>query len=198
MTQCQLKLKLSNRQERQLDRWLWHLSGVRNWATRKIQQDATNGVYHSAFDVCSLVVSHGAKIGIPQHVVEATAVDSHAAWSRCFKRLQIFYRAARNSNWIRADGTVRKQAFNRSPPPYDREGLSGSPYEEHCQDGLPLHARDKGIITILVGHVRALHLTVEPDTPTHGNIKGMPDRDDDPKEHDRFANKLAEKARSIR
>src|SRR6266481_6696857 len=91
--------------------------------------------------------------------------------------LQIIYRTARSSDWIK-NRVVRKQAFNRSRPPYDRRGLSGSPSRDHCADGLPPHA-NKGTITFLVGHVRELGLDVIPDTPTHGNIVGIPDRDED-------------------
>jgi hypothetical protein len=109
---------------------------------------------------------------------------------------QLFFRAARSSNWIKNDGTVRKQAFHRSPPPHDRAGLSGSPYKEHCEDGLPDHTRGKGVITLLVGYARDLALDIVPDTPTHGNIQGIPDRDDDRARHD-LANRLAEKARSL-
>jgi hypothetical protein len=110
---------------------------------------------------------------------------------------QIFYRAARSSDWIKTDGTVRKQAFNRSLPPYDRDGLSGSPYREHCEDGLPAHARGKGTITLLVGYARDLGLDIVPDRPTHGNIKGIPDRNEDRARHDFLAGQLAKKARSL-
>jgi hypothetical protein len=112
---------------------------------------------------------------------------------------QIFYRAARSSRWIRPDGTVTKQAFRRSPPPYDRKGLSGSPFREHCADNLPPHA-NKGTITILVGWVRDLELDVVPDSPTHGNIEGIPDRDENEESrarHDFLATRLAERARSL-
>jgi hypothetical protein len=110
---------------------------------------------------------------------------------------QIFYRAARSSDWIKRDGGVRKQAFNRSPPPHDRHGVSGSPFREHCEDGLPPHACGKGVVTIKVGYVRDLGLDVVPDTPTHGNIVGIPDRDDDRASHDFLAGRLADKAKSL-
>lgn len=43
MIQCQLKLKLRPSQERVLNRWLWHLTGVYNWALKKIERDAALG-----------------------------------------------------------------------------------------------------------------------------------------------------------
>ncbi len=45
MIQIQLKLKLSRAQEALLDQWLWHLTAVWNWAIRKIEQDAKDGIY---------------------------------------------------------------------------------------------------------------------------------------------------------
>lgn len=111
---------------------------------------------------------------------------------------QIFYRAARSSGWIKNDGSVKKQAFNRSAPPYDRRGLSGSPFREHCEDGLPDHARGKGVITLKVGYARDLGLDITPDSPTHGNIEGIPDRDEDRGKHDFLAGQLAKLARSLR
>ena len=32
-----LKLKLNRAQEQKLETWLWHLTGVWNWAVRKIE-----------------------------------------------------------------------------------------------------------------------------------------------------------------
>ena len=44
MVQHQLKLKLTERQERQLVRWLRHLTGVYNWAIKKIGNDARDRI----------------------------------------------------------------------------------------------------------------------------------------------------------
>lgn len=83
----QLKLKLTPRQERQLDRWLWHLSGVWNWTIRKVEQDAVGGVYWTRYGLQNLLVGHAAKLGIPSHVVRAVAFNGHEAWQRCFKKI---------------------------------------------------------------------------------------------------------------
>lgn len=87
MIQVQLKLKLRPSQERLLDRWLWRLTGVYNWAVRKIELDAANGIYHSRYDLGHKLAGHGRKIGVPQVCVEDAAGTAHDAWRRCFQRL---------------------------------------------------------------------------------------------------------------
>lgn len=110
---------------------------------------------------------------------------------------QIVYRAALASRWIKSDGTVRKQAFNRRPPPADRHGLSCSPDLAHRRNGLTLPTY--GTITIHVGWIRNVDddLDVIPDSPTHANIVGMPDRNAERARHDFLAGELAKIARSL-
>jgi hypothetical protein len=114
---------------------------------------------------------------------------------RTYACQQIVFRAAIYPNWIKRDGTVRKQAFNRRQPPADRSGLSCSPTEDHCRDGLTLPTY--GTITVHVGWIRDLKLDVIPDSMTHANIVGVPDRDEDPAPHDFLASELAKIARSL-
>ncbi len=87
MIQVQLKLKLRPAQERQLDRWLWHLSGVFNWAIQKIKLDAANGIYHGRYDLEMLLAGHGKKLGIPSHTIRHTVRTANTAWQRCFQGL---------------------------------------------------------------------------------------------------------------
>lgn len=87
MIQCQLKLKLSKRQERQLDRWLFHLTGVWNWAIRKIEQDAQGGLYYTRLSFQDLLNGHSRKIGLPQDAICGTLWTAYSAWQRCFKHL---------------------------------------------------------------------------------------------------------------
>src|SRR5205823_10186734 len=47
MIQRQLKLRLNTRQEGQLTDWLYHLTGVWNWAIRKIELDAKDGIFYT-------------------------------------------------------------------------------------------------------------------------------------------------------
>jgi hypothetical protein len=59
MIQRQLKLRLTLKQEAMLEGWLWNLTGVYNWAVRKIEQDAGGGVYYTAMGFQNLLASHG-------------------------------------------------------------------------------------------------------------------------------------------
>jgi len=86
IVQYQLKLKLRPAQERQLRRWLWHLTGVYNWAIRKIELDARHGVYWSEYELKGLLTGHSQRLGIPLHTLRATAATAHDAWRRCFRR----------------------------------------------------------------------------------------------------------------
>jgi transposase len=87
MLQTQLKLKLNYAQEAQLTEWLWMLTGVHNFAVRKIEQDAQGGIYYSSMGFQNLLAGHGQKIGIPSHTLQGILSQAHAAWSRCFKKL---------------------------------------------------------------------------------------------------------------
>ena len=82
-----LKLSLTNRQESDLERWLWHLTGVYNWAIRKVELDAQDGFYRSDFDLIRLLTGHGQKVGIPAHTMAAAVRSAHSAWQRCYKQL---------------------------------------------------------------------------------------------------------------
>lgn len=86
MIQVQLKLILRPSQERRLERWLWHLTGVWNWAIRKIELDAKGGVYHTAFGFTKLLKGHYLKMGIPVVVMEGVTDAAVLAWRKCFDR----------------------------------------------------------------------------------------------------------------
>ena len=83
----QLKLKLSKTQKEELEKWLWNLTGVYNWAIRKIGMDARDKVYHTPFGFKGLLVGHSRKIGIPSSVLRGTLVQAYGSWQRCFKKL---------------------------------------------------------------------------------------------------------------
>lgn len=87
MVQYQLKLKLTPRQERQLNHWLRHLASIWNWGIRKIEQDAADGTYYSVLTFINLLNGHGKKIGIPQDAICGTLKTAHTAWQRCFKKI---------------------------------------------------------------------------------------------------------------
>jgi len=86
MIQCQLKLKLTARQERQLGHWLRHLTSVWNWAVKKIENDARNGIYYSRLTFRNLLNGHGRKIDVPQDALCGTLDTAYTAWRRCFKK----------------------------------------------------------------------------------------------------------------
>lgn len=87
MIQYQLKLKLTKCQERDLERWLFHLTSIWNWAIRKIELDAKDGIYYSRKSFHNLLAKHGTKLDIPSHVIQGLLTTAHTAWSRCFKGL---------------------------------------------------------------------------------------------------------------
>jgi len=82
-----LKLKLTKTQEAKLNRWLWHLTGVYNWAIKKIEHDASDNIYYSPFDFINLVSDHSKRMGIPSHTLQGTLTQAYNAWKRCFKKL---------------------------------------------------------------------------------------------------------------
>lgn len=87
MIQVQLKLKLTPRQQRQLACWLWHLTAVWNFAIRKIELNAANGIYFSRAEFSNLLAGHNLRLSIPSHVIQGVLKTAHGAWARCFKGL---------------------------------------------------------------------------------------------------------------
>lgn len=85
MIQAQIKLKLSPRQDRQLEHWLRHLAAVWNWGIKRTERDAQRHVYYSSLAFRGLLNRHGAKIGVPQDAINGTLWTAHLAWQRCFK-----------------------------------------------------------------------------------------------------------------
>lgn len=82
----QVKLKLSKKQEQTLIEWLWCLTGVWNFAVRKIELDAKDGVYYSPLAFQNLAAGHSERIGVSSHTMQAVLKEAHTAWGRCFKR----------------------------------------------------------------------------------------------------------------
>lgn len=86
MIQSQVKLRLSATKEAQLNGWLNILTGVHNWAVRKIEQDAKDGIYYTGMGFQNILADHGKRVGIPSHTVQGMLSQVHAAWTRCFKK----------------------------------------------------------------------------------------------------------------
>src|SRR5438094_9052048 len=87
MIQRQLKLRLNTVQEAQLNTWLLQLTGVWNWAIRKIEQDAKDGIFYTRQAFHNLLAGHGTKLGIPSHTLQGMLDTAYTAWQQCFKRL---------------------------------------------------------------------------------------------------------------
>ncbi|MBI1768227.1 MAG: transposase [Bacteroidetes bacterium] len=87
MIQAELKLKLKKSQEALLTGWLWNLTGVWNWAIKRIEVDAKDKIYHSPIAFQNLLSNHGKKMGIPSHTMQGVLASAHAAWTRCFKKI---------------------------------------------------------------------------------------------------------------
>jgi len=80
MIQVQLKLKLIKAQERELERWLFHLTSIWNWAIRKIELDANDGIYYSQKEFNNILASHSKKLGLPSYALQGMLSMAHQAW----------------------------------------------------------------------------------------------------------------------
>lgn len=87
MIQCQLKLRPSKSVELALDGWLWNLTGVWNWGSRQIEQNAANSVYFSKFEFLNLASNSSKTLRIPSHTIQGTLATVHDSWTRCFKKV---------------------------------------------------------------------------------------------------------------
>lgn len=83
----QLKLKLNKAQGQELQQWLWHLTGVYNWASKKIENDAKENIYYSPKTFQNILAGHGKKLDMPSHTIQGILVQAYTAWQRCFKKL---------------------------------------------------------------------------------------------------------------
>jgi putative transposase len=82
MIQVQLKLRLTKAQDRTLERWLWHLTAVWNWAVKTIERE---GPRLSLYTLFARLAGHGSRIGISGRAVLGTAQTAHVAWRRAYR-----------------------------------------------------------------------------------------------------------------
>ncbi|QKE37393.1 RNA-guided endonuclease InsQ/TnpB family protein [Ferrovum myxofaciens] len=87
MIQRQFKLKLTKAQEVLLVEWLWMGTGLFNWALRKIELDAADGLYYTKQGFQNLLADHSKKLGMPSHMIQGLLVQAYISWERCFKKL---------------------------------------------------------------------------------------------------------------
>ena len=83
----ELKLRLTTKQKNLLNQWLFNLTGVYNWAIRKIKLNANNQIYFSKFDFVNLLSNHSTIIGIPSHTIQGILGQAYITWQRCFKKI---------------------------------------------------------------------------------------------------------------
>jgi putative transposase len=87
MIQAQLKLRLTVRQEQQLEQWLFHLTAVWNWAIRKIELNTQNKIYFKKGEFQNLLAGHSDRLEIPSHTLQGMLCAAYDAWVRRFTRL---------------------------------------------------------------------------------------------------------------
>ena len=87
MIQYQLKLRSNAKLEKHLDDWLWMLTGVHNFAVRKVEQDAKDGIYYTPNGFQNILAEHGKKMGIPSHTLQGVLSSVYTAWQRRFKKI---------------------------------------------------------------------------------------------------------------
>lgn len=82
----QLKLQPTKAQEAEFERWLWHLTGVWNWAVNQLRHSLEVGEFPSQFTFRNRLANHGSKLNIPGHTLQGLLADVHVAWKRCLKK----------------------------------------------------------------------------------------------------------------
>jgi len=121
MIQHQLKLRLTKAQERRLDDWLWVLTGVWNFAIRKIELDAKDGIYYTPKGFQNLLANHSKNLDMPSHVLQGMMTMAYTAWHRCFKKIggKPKLKGARNKlNSIPLPDPIKAPVGNRIAVPY--------------------------------------------------------------------------------
>lgn len=166
MIQRQLKLKLTKAQERELDRWLYHLAAVWNWAIRKIELDGKDGFYYSKREFNNLLAGHGQKLGIPSHIMQGVLGSARDAWLRCYRGL------ARKP---RLKGVRNKLNSIPFPDPFrpaknNRIHLLGmGKVRFHAQD-IPGSIKSARLVKCASGWYLCAFVDAEPqEIPAHGN-----------------------------
>jgi putative transposase len=83
----ELKLKRNSKLDREVQKSLWHLTGVYNWAIKTIELRKNAGLGYSAFDLINLVSGHAQKSGVSSQAISGAIFQAFNAWERCWKKL---------------------------------------------------------------------------------------------------------------
>lgn len=85
MIQSQVKLRLTKAQERECERYLYHLASVWNWGLRKIELNAADKIFFTKKEFQNLLAGHSERMEIPSHVMQGVLCSVHDAWKRRFR-----------------------------------------------------------------------------------------------------------------
>ena len=81
MIQVQLKLRPTKAQERALNRWLWHLTGVWNWTVKTLEHEPKLSFY----DLKNRIKGHSVRLGIANTAISGTIQTAHTSWRRMIR-----------------------------------------------------------------------------------------------------------------
>lgn len=87
MIQTQIKLRIKPKREVILKEWILSLKCVWNWAIRKIELDAKDGIYYSKKQFQNLLSDHSKRLEIPSHTLQGMLLTAWDAWDRCYKKV---------------------------------------------------------------------------------------------------------------
>lgn len=73
-------MRPSKTQRRELDRWLWHLTGIYNWAIRLLELGWKDRMPLSLFDLTGRAARSGVRLGVPGDVVQGAIKMAHRSW----------------------------------------------------------------------------------------------------------------------
>jgi hypothetical protein len=71
----ELKLKRNRKLDQEIEKSLWHLTGVYNWAIRTIELRKNAGLGYSAFDLIHLVSGHAQKSGVSSQALSGAIYE---------------------------------------------------------------------------------------------------------------------------
>jgi putative transposase len=82
----ELKLKRNKKLDKNIDRYLWQLTCVYNWAIKTIELRKNAGLGYSEFDLTTLVSNHSKKSELSNRAIHGAIFQAHDAWERCWKK----------------------------------------------------------------------------------------------------------------
>ncbi len=87
MIQIHLKLRMTKKQEKTCEQWLYHLASIYNFAIRKIELNSRNNIYFRKLEFQNILAGHSDKLGISSHTIQGVLRVAFGSWDRCFKKI---------------------------------------------------------------------------------------------------------------